>query len=360
MNGRNRTILIMAGGTGGHIMPGLAVAHEMRRAGWRVAWLGNPAGLEARLVREAGFDLLPLSFSAVRGKGYKRLLFLPFSLLSGFAQAWRRLSQIRPNVALGLGGYVSFPGGMMAALRGIPLVVHEQNAIAGLANRILAGVADRVLTGFPGALRKGEWVGNPVRPDIARLAEPEQRYAEHERESGKRLRLLALGGSQGAQAINETLPVALALLPQEARPEVVHQTGAAHCETTRAAYAAAKVAAHVVPFIDDMASAYAWADLVLARAGASTIAEIAAVGVASILVPYPHAVDDHQMANARFLADAGAAILLPQKELTPERLSLLGALARPQLQQMAWQARRLAQPAAAARVAEVCREIARW
>lgn len=357
MIGKGKTILIMAGGTGGHIMPGLAVARTLRREGWRVVWLGNPEGMEGKLVPAAGIELAPLRFAAVRGKGLKRFLTLPLALLSGFAQAWRALSHYRPCVALGFGGYVSFPGAMMAVLRRIPLVIHEQNAIAGLANRVLAPIADRILTGFPNVLKKGVWVGNPVRSEIVRLSEPQSRYAEHERESGARLRLLVLGGSLGAQAINEALPAALARIEEARRPEIVHQTGAAHLEATREAYRAAGVSAHVVAFIEDMAGAYAWADVVLARAGASTIAELAAAGIASILVPYPHAVDDHQTANARFLSQAGAAILLPQSELTPDRLVLLSSLSRPQLLEMARQARLLAKPYAAEEVALACREL---
>jgi len=350
-----KTALIMAGGTGGHIMPGLAVAKRLEQQGWRVIWLGNPDGMEARLVPQQGYEMVWLRFPALRGKGWLRKLMLPVHLLSGFWQAWRLLARIQPNVVLGMGGFISFPGGMMAALRGIPLALHEQNAIAGLANRVLMGVADRALTGFPGVFRKGLWVGNPVREEIARLPAPAERYGAR---SG-RLQLLVLGGSLGAQALNETLPQALALLPEEERPEVVHQAGEKHLDGLRAAYAAAGVRAHTVAFISDMAGAYAWADLVICRAGASTIAELACAGVASILVPYPHAVDDHQTANARFLAQAGAAILLPQSELTSEKLALIKNLKRAQLLEMAAKARQLAKPEASAAVARILMEIAR-
>jgi len=350
-----KTILIMAGGTGGHIMPGLAVAERMRAAGWRVVWLGNPTGMEARLVPQHGFEMAWLRFPALRGKGLLRKLMLPLHLLSGFWQAWRVLRQVRPHVVLGMGGFISFPGGMIAALRGIPLALHEQNAIAGLANRVLALVADRILTGFPNVFKKGLWVGNPVRAEIARLPAPAERY---DARSG-RLQLLVLGGSLGAQALNETLPQALALLPEEERPEVVHQAGEKHLDALRTAYAAAGVKAHTVAFIADMAGAYAWADLVICRAGASTLAELACAGVASLLVPYPHSVDDHQTANARFLAQAGAAILLPQQELTAEKLSLIRTLKRPQLKEMAEKARALARPDAAHTVARISMEIAK-
>jgi UDP-N-acetylglucosamine--N-acetylmuramyl-(pentapeptide) pyrophosphoryl-undecaprenol N-acetylglucosamine transferase len=354
-----KTILIMAGGTGGHIMPGLAVADELRRRGWHVVWMGHPDGMEARLVPARGYEMAWVRFGALRGKGLLRKIMLPLNLLSGFVQAWRRLGEIRPDVVLGMGGFISFPGGMMAALRGIPLVLHEQNSIAGLANRVLAGVADRVLTGFPKVLQKGEWVGNPVRPEIAVLPEPTLRYDGHDVERDGRLHLLVIGGSLGAQALNETVPRALALLPEAERPEVVHQSGEKHVEALRAAYAAAGVKGHTVAFIDDMAGAYAWADLVLCRSGALTIAELACAGVASVLVPFPHAVDDHQTTNARFLSEAGAAMLLPQGELTPERLALLKNLTRAQLREMAGKARDLAMPAATATVANVCEEVSR-
>jgi UDP-N-acetylglucosamine--N-acetylmuramyl-(pentapeptide) pyrophosphoryl-undecaprenol N-acetylglucosamine transferase len=356
-----KTIMIMAGGTGGHIMPGLAVAEELKQRGWNVVWMGHPDGMEARLVPQGhgGYKMAWVRFGALRGKGIVRKLLLPLNLLRGFAQAWRELSRIQPAVVLGMGGFISFPGGMMAALKGIPLVLHEQNSIAGLANRVLAGVADRVLTGFPDALKKGQWIGNPVRREIAALPAPSARYEAHEREAPGRLRLLVIGGSLGAQALNETLPKALALLPEEERPEVVHQSGEKHLEALRAAYAAAGVQAHSVAFVEDMAGAYAWADLVICRAGALTIAELAAAGVASILVPFPHAVDDHQTTNARFLARAGAAILLPQDELTPERLAALRNMTRAQLREMAEKARALAMPDATGAVAKTCEEVSK-
>jgi len=350
-----KTIVIMAGGTGGHIMPGLAVADELKRRNWRVVWMGHPEGMEARLVPAHGHEMTWVRFGALRGKGLLRKLLLPLNLLRGFAQAWRQLAHIQPAVVLGMGGFISFPGGMMASLKGIPLVLHEQNSIAGLANKVLAGVADRVLTGFPEALKKSQWVGNPVRADIAALPAPTLRYNGRQ---GK-LRVLVIGGSLGAQALNETVPQALALLPEAERPEVVHQSGEKHLEALRAAYAAVGIEAHTVAFIEDMAGAYGWADLVICRAGALTIAELAAAGVASILVPFPHAVDDHQTANARFLSQSGAAILQPQSELTPERLALLRNLTRDQLREMAEKARALAMPDATAHVATQCEEIAK-
>ncbi|MBU0752540.1 MAG: undecaprenyldiphospho-muramoylpentapeptide beta-N-acetylglucosaminyltransferase [Gammaproteobacteria bacterium] len=354
----SKTLLVMAGGTGGHIFPGLAVADSLREQGWRVVWMGNPDGMEAKLVPERGYETAWVRFSALRGKGILRKLLLPFNLLRGFVQALSELKRIRPDVVLGMGGFVSFPGGMMAVLKGIPLVLHEQNSVAGLANRVLAGVADRILTGFPDVMKKGIWAGNPVRAEIAVLPAPTFRYRERER-CGDPVHLLVVGGSLGAAALNETVPQALALLPESERPEVLHQAGAKHIDALREIYARAGVGASLVPFIEDMAGAYAWADLVICRAGALTVAELAAAGVASILVPFPHAVDDHQTVNARFLANAGAAILLPQAELTPEKLALVRNMNREQLLQMAEKARALAKTDATATVANACKEIAK-
>ena len=349
-----KTLLVMAGGTGGHIMPGLAVADELRRRGWRVVWMGNPDGMEARLVPPRGYEMAWVRFAALRGKGLVRKLLLPFNLLRGFWQARRELMRIRPDVVLGLGGFITFPGGMMASWLNIPLILHEQNSVAGLANRVLAGVADRILSGFPGVLKKADWCGNPVRPEIASLPTPAERYAGRKGS----LHLLVVGGSLGAAILNEVVPQALALLPAEARPEVVHQAGEKHIEALHRSYERAGVKAHLVAFIDGMAGAYAWADIVICRAGALTVAELAAAGVPSILVPFPAAVDDHQTGNARFLSSAGAAILLPQKELTPERLALIGNLGRDQLLQMAEKARALARADATAAVARACEELA--
>lgn len=351
----SKTIMIMAGGTGGHIFPALSVAHAMRDAGWRVVWLGNPDGMEARLVPQQKFEMVWVRFGAVRGKGLLRKLLLPVNLLRGFWQALKVIRQVKPDVVLGMGGYITFPGGMMAALTGVPLVLHEQNSVAGLANRVLAGVADRIVTGFPGVFKKGAWVGNPVRPEIARLASPTERFAGR---SGA-LRLLVIGGSLGAAALNEMVPKGLALLGESDQPQIVHQAGEKHIEALQANYAAVGVQAHCVPFIEDMAGAYEWADLVICRAGALTIAELAAAGVASILVPFPHAVDDHQTVNAKFLVHAGGAFLLPQSELTPESIALIRNYSRGQLLQMAEQARSLAKPEATAEVATICAESAK-
>ena len=346
--------MIMAGGTGGHVFPGLAVAELLHQSGWRVIWLGAKTGMEAALVPKHGYDMAWVSFSGVRGKGPLAFFFLPARLLVAFWQSARAIFAHRPDVVLGMGGYVSFPGGMMAALLGKPLVVHEQNAIPGLANRVLAAVADRVLCAFPGALKHASVTGNPVRPEIAAIAAPESRYTGR---SGP-IRVLVVGGSLGAQALNDVVPRALALLTGE-RPVLTHQSGAKHVDSLRRAYAAAGVPAKAFAFIEDMAGAYAEADLVICRAGATTVAEIAAAGVASVLIPYPHAVDDHQTANARFLADAGAAVLVPQSELSPERLAeVLAGFDRLRLRDMARRARSLARPGAAAAVATACAELA--
>ncbi|AVZ80095.1 undecaprenyldiphospho-muramoylpentapeptide beta-N-acetylglucosaminyltransferase [Zoogloeaceae bacteirum Par-f-2] len=350
-----RTLLVMAGGTGGHIFPGIAVAEVLRAKGWRIVWMGNPDGMEARLITTRGYETAWVRFTALRGKGLLRKVMLPMNLLAGFWQALRQLRRVRPDVVLGMGGYISFPGGMMAALTGRPLVLHEQNSVAGLANRVLAGVADSVLSGFPQVLKNARWVGNPVREEIAATAPPAQRFAGR---SGP-LRLLVVGGSLGASVLNLTVPQALARIPAGQRPLVTHQAGEKQIDALRAAYRDAGADGELLPFIDDMAARYAAADLVICRAGALTVAELAAVGVASVLVPFPHAVDDHQTGNARFLSEHGAAILLPQHELSADALAgLLAGLNRARLLEMACKARELAKPQAAFEVAAECERLA--
>ncbi len=353
-----KTLLVMAGGTGGHVFPGLAVADLLKSQGWNVVWMGNPEGMEAKLVPSRGYEMAWVRFGALRGKGLMRKLSLPMNLLSGCWQAYKEMRRVKPDVVLGMGGYITVPGGLMAALTGRPLVVHEQNSIAGLANRMLAKIAKRVVCGFPSALPKSIWAGNPVRREIADMPEPAERMAER-LESGEPLRLLVLGGSLGAAALNEMVPKGVALLPENERPVIVHQAGAKHLEQLEKNYEEAGVRANCVAFVEDMAGAYEWADLVICRAGALTVAELAAAGVASILVPFPFAVDDHQTYNAKFLATAGGAVLLPQNEMTPEAVSLLRNYSRGQLLQMAEKARALAKPDAAAEVARVCEEIAK-
>jgi len=349
----SRVALIMAGGTGGHIFPGLAVAAQLREAGWDVVWMGARGGMEERLVPPHGYRTAWIRARAARGKGLVQKLLLPANLLLSFWESLRHLRRIRPDVVLGLGGYVAFPGGMMASLLGKPLALHEQNAIAGLANRVLAGVSDKVMVAFPGALKDAEWTGNPVRAEIAAIEPPEVRFGGR---SGP-LRILVVGGSLGAQALNEALPKAISFLTD--RPVVVHQAGEKHLETLKRNYESAAVAGELVAFIDDMARRYAEADLVICRAGAVTVAELSAGGMASILVPFPHAVDDHQTANARFLADQGAALLIQQRDLTPEKLAaLIGSLDRARLLEMARRARSLGKPEAAQLVARRCMQLA--
>ena len=312
-----KTALIMAGGTGGHIFPGLAVAEELRARGWRVHWLGAPGSMESRIVPQHGFPLELIDFSGVRGKGLATLALLPLRLLRAFWQALQVVRRVQPDVVVGLGGYITFPGGMMGVLCGKPLVLHEQNSVAGMANKVLAGVADRVFTAFPGVLKKAQWVGNPLRAAFTRQAAPSERFAGR---TGP-LRLLVAGGSLGAQALNDIVPRALALIPAADRPLVTHQSGATQIDALRANYQAAGVQAELTPFIDDTASAFAAADIIVCRAGASTVTEIAAVGAAAVFVPFPFAVDNHQTTNARFLVNAGGGWLVQQSDLTPEGLA---------------------------------------
>lgn len=354
----NALVLIMAGGTGGHIFPGLAVAEALRARGATVAWLGAAGGMETRLVPAAGIELHTLAIGGLRGKSLLTRLLAPWRLLHATAAAFGLLRRIKPSAVIGFGGFAAGPGGAAAVLRRVPLIVHEQNRIAGFTNRILARFARRVLGGFPDALSHSEWVGNPVRADIAALPPPTERMASRD----GRARLLVLGGSLGAAVLNRNVPAALAQLMPDVRPQVRHQCGRGHADATRAAYAQAGVDADVEEFIADMAMNYAWADLVVCRAGALTLAELAAAGVASLLVPYPHAVDDHQTRNAEFMVERGAADLLPQSGLDAETLSLrLDTLLHDhaRLIAMARAARACAQLDAAMRVAEICLEVAR-
>jgi UDP-N-acetylglucosamine--N-acetylmuramyl-(pentapeptide) pyrophosphoryl-undecaprenol N-acetylglucosamine transferase len=363
MAAANRTLMVMAGGTGGHVYPALAVADALRARGWEVFWLGTRQGLEARVVPKAGIAMVWVTMGGLRGKSLLRKLLMPLMLLIAFGQSLRAILQRRPDVVLGMGGYTAFPGGMMASLLNRPLVIHEQNSVGGLTNRVLACLADRVLTAFPQAFQgekdkpipcrrvTTEWVGNPVRTDIA----PASRVGR----SGP-LQLLVVGGSLGASALNDLVPKALALLPVERRPRVVHQSGRQHLEILRANYAAAGVEAEVRDYIEDMATEYQACDFAICRAGAMTVAELACAGVPAVLVPFPHAVDDHQTGNAEYLSSAGAAWLMQQKDLTAEKLaSLIGGLDRTVLAEMADRARALAKPEATASVADVCEALAR-
>jgi len=363
------TILIMAAGTGGHIYPGLAIAKELAARGWSIHWMGTPAGMENRIVREAGYPIVTVSMTGVRGKGALAWVVLPLRILLAFWQATRALFAIRPDVVLSMGGYVAFPGGMMAALWGKPLVVHEPGAVAGITSRVLAPVADRVIVGMEGAFERPvaqrwanalpkparvHWLGTPVRAEIAAVPAPEDRYAGR----AGRLRLLVVGGSLGAQSMNDLVLAAVRSMSQGERPQIVHQAGEKLYDGLRAAYAEAGVEAEVLPFVHDMAARYAWCDVLVCRSGAITVAEIGAAGVAAILFPLPWFVADEQAANAAFLADRDAGIAMKQLETQPRQLAeLLLGLDRNRLARMARNARALGKPDATRRCAELCMEL---
>ena len=349
------SILVMAGGTGGHIFPGLAVAEYLRICGWKVSWLGNQAGMEYRLVKSCDFPFEAVEFGGLRGKGLKAKLMLPINLMRACFQSWKIMRRLKPNVVLGMGGYITFPGGLVTKLLKRPLVLHEANSVAGSANLALSKIAMRVLTGFPGVIEKAEWVGNPIREEFDHMLAPEARYDQRQGP----LSILVVGGSLGAAALNDNIPAALALIPEGSRPKVIHQAGDKHLADLEKRYADFGVAADIRPFIDDMPSAYAQADLVICRSGAMTVSELAACGVASCLIPFPFAIDDHQTANAQFLSKANAAILLPQQDLNPEDLALMiQNFDRADLKGMALRAHALAKPHATQRVAEVCADCA--
>ena len=347
--------LVMAGGTGGHIFPGLAVAEALRDAGWRVHWLGGPDSMESRLVPPRGFPFETIAFSGVRGKGPVTLALLPLRLLKAFWQSIQVVRRVKPQVVVGLGGYITFPGGMMSVLLGRPLVLHEQNSVAGMANKVLAGVADRVFSAFPGAMAKARWVGNPLRTAFTQQAAPAERFAGR---TGP-LKLLVVGGSLGAKALNDIVPQALALMAQAERPVVTHQSGARQIDELRANYARAGVQAELTPFIDDTAQAFADADLIVCRAGASTVTEIAAVGAAALFVPFPFAVDDHQTTNANFLVAGGGGWLMQQRDLTAQGLAdFMRGMDRPTLLARAEAAKRLQKTEATREVVAACEELA--
>lgn len=346
-----KSVVVMAGGTGGHVFPALAVARALQAQGVRIHWLGTKAGIEADLVPKAGFDITYLDVGGLRGNGLAPLLKAPTKLLRAVWKAMRVFSAVNADAVIGLGGYVTGPGGLAARMSGLPLYIHEQNAIAGFTNKALSKFATQVLQAFPDAFEacaKVTWVGNPVRDEIATLAQPSARYGARRGP----LRVLVMGGSLGAVALNELVPAAFAELPSEQRPVIRHQAGRKHADKAAAVYARLGVQAEILPFIDDMAAVYDWADLVICRSGALTVSEIAAAGVASILIPFPHAVDDHQTANARFLSDIGAARLFQQRDLTPAAfaVTLTELLDRKTLKVMAEKARTLAKPDATALV----------
>ena len=355
-----RCALVMAGGTGGHIFPGLAVAEALRERGWRVHWLGGkgtPAkpSMESQLVPPRSFAFESIEFSGVRGKGLITLALLPMRLLKAFWQSVQVIRRVRPDVVLGLGGYIAFPVGLMSVLLGKPLVLHEQNSVAGMVNKVLAMVADKVFTAFPNVLKNAEWVGNPLRAAFTAQPPPAERFAGR---AGP-LRLLVVGGSLGAKALNNIVPQALALIPVGQRPHVIHQSGALQIEALRKNYLAAGVEAELTPFINNTASAFADADLIICRAGASTVTEIAAVGAAALFVPFPYAVDDHQTMNAKFLVDQGGGWLEQERELTPQKLAeILQKTERVTLLNRALKAKKMQKIDATARVVAACEELA--
>ena len=351
-----RPVLIMAGGTGGHVFPALAVADELRARGIPVVWLGTKAGIESRLVPQAGYPIEWMSITGLRGKNTLTLLLAPLRITMACWQALAVLQRRKPCAVLGMGGFASGPGGLMAWLTRKPLLVHEQNAVAGLTNKILARFADVVLQAFPGVFKIAQTTGNPVRQAICDIEEPVSRFASRDT-TQKNLRLLVIGGSLGAVKLNQIIPQALAEINEEERPQVIHQTGVKNIESAKKSYGDAAVEAKVEAFIDDMPAVYAWADLVICRAGAMTVFELAAAGVASVLVPYPHAVDDHQTQNALYLEQHGAAIIKQQDELSADWLAETiknFSSDRKQLLNMAIAARKLAIPGSAKTIADAC------
>ena len=356
-----RVALVMAGGTGGHIFPGLAVAEALRERGWRVHWLGGKGSasrpsMESQLVPPHGFAFESIDFSGVRGKGLATLALLPLRLLKAFWQSVQVIRRVKPDVVVGLGGYISFPAGMMSVLLGKALVLHEQNSVAGMVNKLLASVADRVFTAFPDVLTKAEWVGNPLRPAFTRQPDPAVRFVARRGP----LKLLVIGGSLGAAALNELVPKALALIPAAVRPQVTHQSGARQIDELRAHYQAAGVQAELTPFIEDTAQAFADADLIICRAGASTVTEIAAIGAAALFVPFPSAVDDHQTVNAKFLTTQGGGWLVQQRDLTPEKLAImLQKTERLTLVQSALKAKTMQKIHATAQLVAACEALAK-
>ena len=347
-----RPVMIMAGGTGGHVYPALAVADELKQRGIPVIWMGTKKGIEARLVPEAGIEVDWLGMSGLRGKGVFTLIFAPLKIIMACYQAFKILHKRKPVVVLGMGGFVSAPGGLMAWLTRIPLLVHEQNAVPGMSNRLLSKLANKVMQAFPDSFKTDAvQVGNPVRREISDLPNPV------ERNSGRTgaLRVLVFGGSLGAARLNEIVPEACAKVLENKELIIKHQAGPGNFEQTRENYAQLKIKAEVLEYIDNMPDMYAWADLVICRAGAMTVAELAAAGVASILVPYPFAVDDHQTFNAKYLSDKGAAVLIQQKDLNLEKLiDVMKHMDREKTLEMSTKARNLGKPESTKLVTEAC------
>lgn len=354
-----KRVLIMAGGTGGHVFPGLALANYLRNQGVQVEWLGTNQGLEAKLVPAANIPLHRITISGLRGKGWSSLFLAPLKITKAIAQSWGIIKTFNPDLVIGMGGFVSGPGGVASWLTNVPLIIHEQNAKAGMTNKILAKLAQKTLSGFPNAFNrttKAQTVGNPVRTELLQLKTPNERLSE----THSPLRLLVIGGSLGAQVFNHLVPHALAKLPLTERPLVRHQTGEKHYAVAKENYAALGVQVELLPFIDDMAQAYNWADVVLCRAGALTVAELCAVGLGAIFVPYPHAVDDHQTANAQFMVKNQAAICIQQADLTEAKLAtLLSDFAKSpeQVKTMANAAYALRQTNVVEKIVGICKEV---
>jgi UDP-N-acetylglucosamine--N-acetylmuramyl-(pentapeptide) pyrophosphoryl-undecaprenol N-acetylglucosamine transferase len=351
-----KTLMVMAGGTGGHVYPAMAVADYLKNLGWKIVWLCTEGGMENRLIENKGYEKAMITMRGVRGNGVMGWVLLPVKLAKAFTQSIAAILQHQPNVVLGMGGFAAFPGGLMAKLLGKPLVIHEQNSVAGLTNKVLAKVAKRVLAAFPAAFgTKASLVGNPVRADIVSVLSPQCRFAGR---TGA-LHLLVVGGSLGAQALNEFIPQAIATMPEDKRPQIIHQAGVKHIEALNENYKKARVIADTRAFIDDMSSMYAWADFVICRSGALTVAEVSVVGLGSLMVPFPHAVDDHQTSNALYLVESGAAFLVQQKTLSVETLAgIISGLSRIECLSMAIKAQQLGKPNATADVAKICMEVA--
>lgn len=355
-----KRFLMMAGGTGGHVFPALATARMLQSRGHEVFWLGSSGGMEERLIADTDIPLAVIHVSGLRGKGRLALLLAPFRLMRALGQAFTEMRRIKPQCVVGMGGFVTGPGGIAAWLTRTPLVIHEQNAIAGMTNRLLVRFAHTVLEAFPGSFGQKvitRCTGNPVRQDLAALSAPEERLAGR---TGS-LRLLVVGGSLGAQVFNQTVPEAMALIPEEQRPVVRHQCGEKHLDAAEAAYKKHGVEARVESFIKDMAQAYEWADLVVCRSGALTVSELCVAGVGAVLVPFPHAVDDHQTRNARQMVNVGGAILISQPKLSAEALAqTLTEMtdSRKRILEMATAAKSLARPDATERVVNYCLEAA--
>ena len=355
-----KRILVMAGGTGGHVYPALAVADLLRAQQHSIEWLGSIRGIENRVVPEAGIKLHAIAVQGLRGKGKLSLLMAPINLTRAIWQAIKVVRKVKPDVVLGMGGFASGPGAFAAWLTKTPLVIHEQNAVAGMTNSLSRRFASRILQAFPNAFKdgvQGAVVGNPIRGPILQMPAPAERFSQHDGV----IKVLVVGGSLGAQAINQVMPQALAQIGQSARPDVWHQTGPNHFDATAKSYEELGLTGRVVPYIEKMDEAYAWADLVICRAGALTVSEIAIAGVPALFIPFPHAVDDHQTANAQYLVDAGAADLIQQRDLSAERLAqwIDQHNSREQLAVMAERAREQGKPSATAEVARVCLEVAK-